>query len=135
MRHFRASEFLFKGASHAANGLNTDPPAQLWPNVIPLVRLLEAVRREIGKPIKLLSVYRSEAYNKAIGGAKNSVHKQFKAADFMVLNTNTGPEDWAAVVDRMRLVDQRFKGGRGTYISSRFVHVDVRGHNVSWVKP
>ena len=129
--HFRASEFLAKGASHASNGLNTDPPRELWPNVIPLARVLEAVRREIGKPIKILSVYRSPAYNEAIGGATSSQHMKFKAADFAVIGPGAGkPRDWAAVVDRMRWHDGTFKGGRGLY--NTFVHVDVRGNNASW---
>lgn len=129
--HFRASEFLAKGASHASNGLNTDPPRELWPSIIPLARVLEAVRREIGKPIKILSVYRSPAYNEAIGGAKSSQHMRFRAADFAVVGPASGtPRDWAAVVDRMRWHDGTFKGGRGLY--NTFVHVDVRGTNASW---
>lgn len=131
--HFRPSEFLAKGASHAKNGLNTDPPAELWPSVIPLARVMEAIRLEIGKPIKLLSVYRSPAYNAAIGGASKSQHMEFTAADFAVVGDNPGkPRDWAKVVDRMRWHDRSFKGGRGLY--NTFVHVDVRGTNASWPK-
>jgi lysozyme family protein len=129
--HFRPSEFLVKGASHAQNGLNTDPPRELWPSVIPLARVLEALRKEIGKPIKLLSVYRSPAYNAAIDGAASSLHLAFKAADFAVVGDNAGtPRSWAKVVDRMRWHDGLFKGGRGLY--KTFVHVDVRGTNNSW---
>jgi uncharacterized protein YcbK (DUF882 family) len=129
--HFKPKEFLYKGASHARNGLNTDPPKELWRNAVHLARVIDRVRAEIGKPVKLLSVYRSPGYNKAVGGEKGSLHMKFMAADFTVPNADTGPHAWASVVDGLR--DRRmFSGGIGVYPSRGFVHVDVRGSNVNW---
>lgn len=125
MKHFSADEFLIKGVAHGVNGLNTDPPAQLWPNVIPLARLLDQLRARLGKPITFNSVYRSPAYNKAISGAGASLHMEFKAADFIVHGLG-GPADWAATLRAMRDAGT-FRGGIGTY--DGFVHVDVRGVN------
>lgn len=126
--HFSADEFLFKGEAHATNGLNTDPPPELWPNLVPLARVLEALRVRLGKPIALRSIYRSPAYNKAVSGASASFHMQFKAADFVVVGLGT-PPDWAATLRAMR-AGGLFKGGIGTY--DTFVHVDVRGENVDF---
>lgn len=129
--HFKPREFLYKGASHARNGLNTDPPQELWPNVVQLARVLDRVRAEIGRPVKLLSVYRGPAYNRAVGGARGSLHTKFMGADFTVLQTGTGPAAWASVVDRLR-DRSMFAGGIGVYPRRRFVHVDVRGSNLNW---
>lgn len=128
MKHFEAWEFLVKGAAHDNNKLNTDPPRELWPNVIPLARLLDAFRARVGFPVVFNSVYRSPAYNKAIGGASGSLHMQFKAADIVVLGRGE-PADWAATLRQMRL-QGKFKGAIGTY--DGFVHVDVRGENVDF---
>lgn len=129
IKHFAPSEFLVKGGSHANNNLNTDPPRDLWPNVLPLVTLLEAFRERVDKPLILSSVYRSPAYNKAIGGATSSEHMKFTAADFTVADPTSGPPDWAATLKAMRR-DGMFSGGIGIYPT--FVHVDVRGHDADW---
>ncbi|MGE7471987.1 D-Ala-D-Ala carboxypeptidase family metallohydrolase [Bosea sp. NPDC003192] len=129
--HFKPREFLYKGTKHASNGLNTDPPDRLWPNVISLVRVLDQVRSLINQPVKLISVYRSPAYNKSVGGASKSEHMNFTAADFTVSGAGSGPEDWARVVHGLR-ARKLFSGGIGVYPAQNFVHVDVRGYNANW---
>ena len=128
VKSFIAAEFLVKGGSNATNHLNTDPPPALWPNVIPLAKLLQKFRDRIGAPVRLTSVYRSPAYNRAIGGATNSLHMQFRAADLTVVGMGT-PADWAATLREMRDAGE-FVGGIGTY--NTFVHVDVRGTVSDW---
>ncbi|WP_434050656.1 MAG: D-Ala-D-Ala carboxypeptidase family metallohydrolase [Roseibium sp.] len=131
--NFRWDEFLVKGASHSnpakkGFGLNTDPPAELWPNVVTLAKTLQAFRDEIGAPVKLTNVYRSPAYNKTLkGAAKNSQHVQFKAAD-IICSTGT-PRDWQKILIKLRS-DGVFGGGIGLY--KTFVHVDVRGTPANW---
>ena len=56
LRHFSADEFLAKGGSHsnpdsAAFGLNTDPPQNLWPNILPTARVLDELRERLGVPL------------------------------------------------------------------------------------
>lgn len=128
LEHFEWHEFLVKGASHANNQLNTDPPRALWDNVVPLARILNRIRAEIGHPMVLTSVYRSPEYNAAVGGATQSQHMQFTAADFQVPGHGT-PADWHGVVSALRDAGA-FSGGIGLYNS--FVHVDVRGFNVNF---
>lgn len=131
--NFRWDEFLTKGASHhnknaGGFGLNTDPPAALWPNVIDLARTLQRFREEIGAPVKLTSVYRSPVYNRSLSGsASHSQHMQFKAAD-VVVGKGT-PRDWQKIFAKLR-AEGVFSGGIGLY--KTFVHVDVRGAPANW---
>ena len=133
LRHFKAYEFLVKGAKHAnpdspGYGLNTDPPRAKWPNIAATARVLDELRERLEVPIVMTSVYRSPAYNAAIGGATASLHMRFNAIDFVVRN-HMSPDTWAAAVREMRSAGM-FKGGIGTYAG--FVHVDTRGINVDW---
>lgn len=128
---FGSHELLAKGSSHFQRGSkafqkNTDPPRELWDNCIPLVRVLNRLRSKLGVPVSLLSVYRSPAYNAAIGGAKFSQHKDFKAADVVC---KAPPAQVAKALRELRSAGL-FKGGIGTYRT--FTHVDVRGNNVDW---
>lgn len=126
---FSANEFLVKGAKHASNHLNTDPPQVLWPNIAETVKVLVALKARLGNPaITLNSVYRNRAYNASVGGAHDSQHMKFTAADF-VAHDGQSPSHWAHVLHQMR--DQGiFSGGIGLY--SGFVHVDTRGYNANW---
>jgi lysozyme family protein len=128
VQHFNWQEFLVKGAKHAVNGLNTDPPREKWDNVVPLARVLEEFRKRIGAKVRLTNVYRSPDYNRSVGGAKNSQHVQFCAADVQVPDRG-GPQLWADTLRAMRQ-EGFFSGGIGIYNS--FVHVDTRGSNADW---
>ena len=134
LKHFKAYEFLVKGAqndnpSSPAFGLNTDPPRELWDNIDATAKVLDKLRAKLERPITMLSVYRSTAYNTAIGGAGDSQHTHFRAIDFVVQGSPVGPLQWAQVLRSMR-ADGVFKGGIGVYQS--FVHVDTRGYNADW---
>ena len=129
MTTFSANEFLVKGAKHALNHLNTDPPQVLWPNIVKTVQVLVELKRRLGDPaITLNSVFRSRAYNASVGGALDSQHMKFTAAD-LVAHDGKSPRDWAAMLHQMRDANF-FSGGIGLY--SGFVHVDTRGHNADW---
>ena len=127
IRYFSAEEFLVKGLNK--NGLNTSPPEELWPNVIPLAYALDGIRHHLGVPMRLHSVYRSPAYNRSIGGARSSQHMLFKAADWSA-PARGDAADWAATVRKLR-ADGLYSGGLGQY--KTFVHVDVRGSQASWM--
>lgn len=128
--HFEWHEFLVKGSQNATSGLNTDPPKELWPNVIPLAKLLERFRKEIGHKVVLTSVYRSPAYNASVpGSAKRSQHMNLQAADFKVPEFGD-PKIWAEKMRALRKAGV-FSGGVGRY--KTFVHVDVRGYDANWL--
>lgn len=132
LRHFRPHELLVMGDAHArvthpGCGQNRLPPRELWPNIVPAVRALDQLRERLGAPVRTLSVYRSPAYNRAIGGAARSQHLRFSAIDFAAARGR--PADWAAALRGLRQ-DGLFSGGIGTY--GGFVHLDGRGRNADW---
>ena len=80
-----------------------------------LVRALEAYRREIGRPVPVLSGYRDPAHNRAVGGKPLSQHLFGTAADIPGVLS----------VDELRAL--RLFSGLGYNASTgRVVHVDVR---------
>ena len=89
---------------------------------------MEALRAHWGRPIVLLSSYRSPAYNRAIGdAAPKSYHMQFRALDIAVAGKTP-----RQVFDQLSAWRDagKFKGGLGLYNS--FVHIDTRGSNATW---
>jgi hypothetical protein len=82
-----------------------------------LIDMLEKIRTHFGKPVKIVSAYRTPNYNKMLkGAAKNSQHMYGNAADIKI--DGVSPKeiyDW---------LNSWHKGGLGLYPT--FTHVDVR---------
>lgn len=131
--HFSARELLVKGENHNSEHrpgyqLNTDPPKELWGNCVELVMTLEYMRSLLGDmPVHLLSVYRSPEYNAVVGGAENSRHMRFDAADIWV--EGRSPREVHSTLLEIRN-GEFFSGGLGLY--KNYVHVDTRGVNADW---
>jgi N-acetylmuramoyl-L-alanine amidase len=128
-RHFGAGEFT-SYFNRERNGVkNSPPPRKLWKNIIPTLRIVDELRESFGKPCRVLSSYRAPDYNRAVGGAPLSQHKEFTALDITV--DGVSPQ---RVYDR--LLEWRKTGkliGRlGLYPSSGFVHIDTRRRNATW---
>jgi N-acetylmuramoyl-L-alanine amidase len=92
--------------------------------------MIDAIRQELGAPIRITSCFRSPAYNACVGGAPSSTHLQFNAIDFTCRSGT--PEIWRRVAARVRASDRRFAGGIGVYPSTGFLHIDTRGSNADW---
>lgn len=78
LSNFSADELLTK----TGNTGNAQPPKAIWDNIGPTILMVQLVRTHFDVPISLNSVYRAEAYNRRIGGAKYSQHQAFCAIDF-----------------------------------------------------
>lgn len=89
-----------------------------------LVEVLEKIRTHFGKPVVINSGYRTETYNKKIGGATYSQHKYGTAADIVVKGVS--PAEVAKYAETI-LVGM---GGIGIYNS--FTHIDVRKIKSRW---
>lgn len=82
--HFTIEE-LCASDTAKAKGISNKPNMQQMINLVYLsAYVLEPLRVAMGEPIKISSGFRSEALNKAVGGAFNSQHKKGQAADLCI---------------------------------------------------
>lgn len=82
--HFTIEE-LCASDTAKAKGISNKPNVQQMINLVYLAAyVLEPLRVEMGESIKISSGFRSEALNKAVGGAFNSQHKKGQAADLCI---------------------------------------------------
>ena len=107
--HFHVDEFYSKGNGDLK--LNQE-----------LITRLEKLRNELKAPIRITSGYRDPRYNRRVGGARNSMHLQGRAADITVVNSSIG--------EIVNAAERVGFNGIGRY--STFVHVDVRGWRARW---
>lgn len=99
--HFRREEFRDKRAN-----AYRDPPTML-------LGVLEHLRGQTGRPLVIVSGYRTEATNRAVGGAANSRHLQGDAVDI--------PEGYCTVAQA------EAAGAVGIGSKGRWaIHLDVR---------
>jgi len=119
-KNFKKSEFKCRDGAHV--------PDELMPNLLELVENLQIIRDHIGKPIHVISGYRTPKYNRKIGGARKSQHMKAKAADIIIRGMS--PIEVRAIILNLIKEKKIKKGGVGLYKS--FVHYDVRGWNARW---
>ena len=126
--HFSVEEF----DQPARHGLLATPYPPEWVEgrLRPLCEALEALRERLGgRPVRVLSGYRSGAYNRAVGGARASQHLEGRAADVTVRGRS--PEEVLAAALALYAEGVARIGGLGLYPG--FVHLDVRpGRLVRW---
>lgn len=78
--------------------------------------VLDSIREEYGKPIRINSGYRTEAHNEKIGGVKNSSHIKGLAADL----------DCDSSKQRFELVNICLKHGiKRIGVGKGFIHIDI----------
>ena len=115
MKYFKHEEF--DSPDKPGSGLNMHEV---------ILYMLDAVRKQYGKPIKINSGYRTEARNKKIGGVLNSSHLRGLAVDISCSNSK----------DRFTLVNLLLKAGfKRIGIAGSFIHVDIdktKSQNVIW---
>lgn len=112
-------------------------PANLIPNIVPTLKLVQLIRTDIGIPIDLHSTYRNPQHNKEVKGEQNSLHLSFNAIDFAPIGCT--PDSLQHIFNDLLkgkyAFDITFKGslihvthlkcGFGWYHS--FIHLDTRG--------
>lgn len=82
-QHFTLEEFTRSSVAER-KGIDNTPSNEVVANITALVvDVLEPAREEYGKAIIISSGYRCEELNKAVGGAKTSLHMQGLAADIV----------------------------------------------------
>lgn len=96
--HFTLEE-LTESQTAARMGIDNAPPENVLDNLKKLSQALEAIRKAVGKPIRVSSGYRSPAVNKAVGGSLNSSHMTGLAADINV--TGMPPKTLAILISTL----------------------------------
>jgi len=104
------------------------PPACLA-DAQALILCLERIRAALGAPVRIVSGYRTPAYNERCGGSKKSQHLEAKAADITVAGVD--PEVVHEKVLELIDAGEILEGGVG-YYANRFVHYDIRGTRARW---
>ncbi len=89
-----------------------------------LKSILGRVARRFGRPVYVLSGYRSRRHNRRVGGARRSYHLKCMAADIAVPKVNK-----YKLARFLKNIPGR--GGVGTYACSGYVHIDV-GPRRAW---
>ena len=118
--NFKLSEFRCRDGS--------DVPEEFMDNVRLLTENLQVLRDYIGKPIRVISGYRSKKYNTSINGARRSQHMVAKAADVKI--SGMPPPEIKEIIVQLIKEGKMHSGGIGLYRT--FVHYDVRGWNARW---
>ena len=103
-------------------------PINIYHNMVKVANQLQVLRNYIGKPIQINSAWRSEEYNKSIGGVKNSQHIMGRAADIVIKGMT--PIEVSEVIEELIDKGDILQGGIGIY--SSFVHYDIRGNKARW---
>ncbi|MBY0448324.1 MAG: hypothetical protein K2P95_06500 [Hyphomonadaceae bacterium] len=103
------------------------PPAAQWPAMIATLRLLrDQVVPAVGA-VRVVSAWRSEAFNTCLGGAARSAHRDFLALDLVPLDPAITR---AALIEKLcavhRAEGRAARFGLGIYSGRRF-HIDTRG--------
>lgn len=114
--HFTVEEFACKNGTPYPDEWIAQ---RLWL----LCQVLETIRADLGVPVRVLSGYRPEVYNRVVGGAKQSQHIAGRAAD-IVAPPFTPRQVRERIVRLLAAGKLPVLGGLGIYRS--FVHVDVR---------
>ncbi|MCZ8291196.1 D-Ala-D-Ala carboxypeptidase family metallohydrolase, partial [Microcystis sp. LE19-59.1C] len=87
-------------------------------NILTIMRELEKIRTDYGKPIIITSGYRPEQINRAVGGLSNSQHIRGTAVDICPAHGD--------VFEFQKWVDQHWYGALGWGAKKGFVHIDCR---------
>ena len=81
-----------------------------------LLMSLDDLRNEVGQPLHINSSYRSEEYNKKIGGSPKSKHLLGKAVDLHCTDS----------LLRLKIVKNALPLGFTVGVAKTFIHLDLR---------
>ena len=96
------------------------PQEWIYGRLLPLCKDLEVIRKETGGLLHILSGYRTNTYNKKVGGAPFSQHKEGDAGD-LSSRTKT-PKELYSIILRL-IKEEKIKDG-GVCLYHWGVHYD-----------
>ena len=111
------------------------PPQDIWPTMVPTLRLVKQEIVPLLGPVKVLSSFRTNAANRCSSGAPESPHKRYSALDLAVVNEMPQKEMFGKLCKHWDALSPRWGYGLGAYYTryqpglnkeGRF-HVDTMG--------
>ena len=121
VEHFTAHEVCPVGKTHKTATLYAPAPGLMLNSLVLIEGPLIWIRSYEGvAPIGVNSWFRSEAYNRSVGGGKKSIHLTAGAADI----TKRG---WTPLRIALALLEYPGAAQLGIGLYTKFVHVDIRG--------
>lgn len=114
-QHFRAQEF------HCKCGQDTCVVSFINRK---LLTVLEYIRSEFNRPVRITSGYRCPTHNENVGGSRMSQHVHGNAADIQV--DKVDPKD---VQD---FLEDKYPNQFGIGRYNDFTHIDVRSNPARW---
>jgi Peptidase M15 len=111
------------------------PPQDMWPTMVPTLRLIRQEIVPLLGPVKVLSSFRTNAANRCSLGAPQSPHKRYSALDLAVVNEMPQKEMFAKLCKHWYGLSPSWGYGLGAYYvrgypaynqEGRF-HVDTLG--------
>ncbi len=87
-----------------------------------LLKRLQAIRTETGRPVRITSGYRCPSHNRAVGGAEGSRHMRGDAADYQIVGLG--------MPEQRRITEKYFSDG-GIGYASTYHHGDL-GPRRTW---
>ena len=118
IEYFTRDEFKCKCGGKYCNGYPAEPDERM-------VRIADAIRKRIGKPITVNSGLRCKTHNANVGGVSNSQHLHGTAADLGCPSGCT-PSQMASIAEEI----MGETGGIGIY--SWGIHIDTRSTKSRW---
>ena len=118
IEYFTRDEFRCKCGGKYCNGYPAEPDERM-------VRIADAIRKRIGKPITVNSGLRCKTHNANAGGVSNSQHLYGTAADLGCPSGCT-PSQMASIAEEI----MGETGGIGIY--SWGIHIDTRSTKSRW---
>ena len=88
-------------------------PPELIPNADKVLRNLQVLRDACGKPITIMSGFRSKLRNTEVSGAAKSIHQTGGACDIKVKGMD--PKEVVALIERLIKEGKMTEGGVGCY--------------------
>jgi uncharacterized protein YcbK (DUF882 family) len=114
------------------------PPVELWPRIIPTLRLADELRERMGLPLSVSSCWRPADINKRVGGASKSAHVYFRAIDLNLLVPHRDAWTKRRFYEEAVAFWKRRAGepiGLGLYTSGSRVHLDTLHKPYVWSRP
>jgi uncharacterized protein YcbK (DUF882 family) len=100
-------------------------PPEYMANATELLKQLQIIRNHIGKPISIISGYRSYARQMKVNPqVTKSKHMTAEAADIQIKGMSA--TDIHQKISELIKSKKIINGGLGLYVKSNFVHYDIR---------